>query len=339
MPTDSRRGRRVEPLVSTADVSNSTPLRNSKKQGIDKCTNLEELSLVELGLQTLEGFPMLPNLVLLILSDNFISGGLDALAELPSLEELNLSNNKIASLDDLKPLAPMGLISLDLYQCPIVKNVGVNYREEVFKLLPGLKFLDNYDKNNVERNLDDEENDDDEEQDDYEDEDEDEDDERVAVTTQDEDDEDDEDDNEDDDDEEDDEEGEEDDDFVQLDDDDEEDEDDANGEKFVGEDFDDEDDEEEDIRAAGGEDELADIDDMDFPEADEDEGEEYGTERLVGELANDDDDDEGFEPIDENPESEDIDEEDDESGPSALKRKRGFEDDDDLDDEDDDDDE
>eukprot|EP00894_Picocystis_sp_ML_P003414 jgi/Pico_ML_1/53931/g439.t1 len=82
---------------------------------------------------------MLPNLVLLILSDNFISGGLDALAELPSLEELNLSNNKIASLDDLKPLAPMGLISLDLYQCPIVKNVGVNYREEVFKLLPGLK--------------------------------------------------------------------------------------------------------------------------------------------------------------------------------------------------------
>ena len=55
-------------------------------------------------LYILQGFPCLPSLRKLELSDNWISGGLDALAQLPKLSYLNLSGNKITEIDTLRPL-------------------------------------------------------------------------------------------------------------------------------------------------------------------------------------------------------------------------------------------
>ncbi|XP_028280902.1 acidic leucine-rich nuclear phosphoprotein 32 family member E-like isoform X2 [Parambassis ranga] len=112
----------------------------------DEYTELEILSMVNVGLSSLSKLPSLPKLRKLEVSDNTISGGLDALAEkCPNLSYLNLSGNKIKELSSIKALQNMkSLKSLDLYSCEI--TALDDYREGVFELLPQLTFLDGYDQ-------------------------------------------------------------------------------------------------------------------------------------------------------------------------------------------------
>ncbi|KAF7278934.1 acidic leucine-rich nuclear phosphoprotein 32 mapmodulin [Rhynchophorus ferrugineus] len=110
----------------------------------DDFTNLENLSLINVGLTSLKGFPKLPNLKKLELSDNRISGGLDILETSPKLTYLNLSGNKIKDLDTLEPLKHFKeLKNLDLFNN---EATGIdNYREKIFKMIPNLKYLDGFD--------------------------------------------------------------------------------------------------------------------------------------------------------------------------------------------------
>jgi hypothetical protein len=62
--------------------------------GLDKCVLLQELSLIGCGITSLEGFPALPALRKLWLSDNRISSGLDNLADLDNLVELSLGEDE-----------------------------------------------------------------------------------------------------------------------------------------------------------------------------------------------------------------------------------------------------
>ena len=55
--------------------------------------NLESLSLINVGLTSLKGFPKLPNLKRLELSDNRISSGLNLLHGSSKLTHINLSGN------------------------------------------------------------------------------------------------------------------------------------------------------------------------------------------------------------------------------------------------------
>lgn len=110
----------------------------------DDFVNLETLSLINVGLTSLKGFPKLPNLKKLELSDNRISGGLNLLHTSPKLSHLNLSGNKIASLEALEPLKEFKhLKSLDLFNNEA--TTISNYRELIFDLIPSLKFLDGFD--------------------------------------------------------------------------------------------------------------------------------------------------------------------------------------------------
>ncbi|XP_037545970.1 acidic leucine-rich nuclear phosphoprotein 32 family member B [Nematolebias whitei] len=112
--------------------------------------NLEFLSLINVGLMSVSNLPKLGKLKKLELSDNRISGGLDALAEkLPSLTHLNLSGNKLKDISTLEPLKKLAnLKSLDLFNCEVT-NLN-DYRESVFKLLPQLTYLDGYDMEDME---------------------------------------------------------------------------------------------------------------------------------------------------------------------------------------------
>ncbi|KAI4993530.1 hypothetical protein ZWY2020_007843 [Hordeum vulgare] len=78
--------------------------------------SLEHLSIADVGVASLAGFPHLRNLMRLTLSDNRIAGGLEHLVEagLASLRDLDLSNNRFQNVDDLAPLARLRLVSLDL---------------------------------------------------------------------------------------------------------------------------------------------------------------------------------------------------------------------------------
>jgi len=111
----------------------------------DEFTALESLSLINVGLTTLKGFPKLLKLKKLELSDNRISTGLSNLTtSAPELTHLNLSGNKIKDLEELKPLENFKhLDSLDLFNNEATSMDS--YREKIFALIPSLKFLDGYD--------------------------------------------------------------------------------------------------------------------------------------------------------------------------------------------------
>lgn len=115
----------------------------------DEFINLEILSLINVGLVTLKGFPKLPNLKKLELSDNRITGGLHLLHQSKRLQHLNLSGNRIKDFDSLEPLKEFhDLVNLDLYNCEVTKCD--DYRQKVFNLLPNLHSLDGYDRNEKE---------------------------------------------------------------------------------------------------------------------------------------------------------------------------------------------
>ncbi|XP_070766834.1 acidic leucine-rich nuclear phosphoprotein 32 family member A isoform X3 [Enoplosus armatus] len=116
----------------------------------DQFEELEFLSTINVGLTTVAHLPKLNKLKKLELSDNRISGGLEVLADkCPNLTHLNLSGNKIKDLSTIEPLKELGTLkSLDLFNCEVT-NLN-EYRDNVFKLLPQLTYLDGYDKDDKE---------------------------------------------------------------------------------------------------------------------------------------------------------------------------------------------
>lgn len=144
--------------------------RASQVEGLtEEFSSLESLSLINVGLTSLKGFPSLANLKKLELSDNRISAGLNNLSGCPNLTHLSLSGNKIKDLDTLEPLKSFAnLKSLDLFNCEVTNEE--DYKDKVFELLSQLKYLDGYDQNDEEaEDEDDEDGDIDGEDDDDED--------------------------------------------------------------------------------------------------------------------------------------------------------------------------
>nr|XP_046249331.1 acidic leucine-rich nuclear phosphoprotein 32 family member A isoform X1 [Scatophagus argus] len=150
----SHRGERVYswqvPQVKELVLDNCRS-NEGKIEGLtDEFEELEFLSTINVGLTTVAHLPKLNKLKKLELSDNRISGGLEVLAEkCPNLTHLNLSGNKIKDLSTIEPLKELGTLkSLDLFNCEVT-NLN-EYRDNVFKLLPQLTYLDGYDKDDKE---------------------------------------------------------------------------------------------------------------------------------------------------------------------------------------------
>lgn len=150
--------------------------KDGKIEGLtDEFAELEFLSTINVCLSSVANLPKLSKLKKLELSDNNISGGLEVLAEkCPSLTHLNLSGNRIKDLGTIEPLKKLeSLKSLDLFNCEVT-NLN-EYRENVFKLLPQLTYLDGYDRDEKEapdsdaeayvEGLDDDDDDDEDEED------------------------------------------------------------------------------------------------------------------------------------------------------------------------------
>ncbi|XP_029022029.1 acidic leucine-rich nuclear phosphoprotein 32 family member E isoform X6 [Betta splendens] len=127
-------------------VDNSRSTDGEVEGLTDDFTDLEFLSLVNVGLNSLAKLPSLPKLRKLELSDNNLSGSLDTLAEkCPNLTYLNLSGNKIKDLSTVEALQNLkNLQSLDLFNCEITSLE--DYRESVFELLPQITYLDGFDQ-------------------------------------------------------------------------------------------------------------------------------------------------------------------------------------------------
>ncbi|KAH9526393.1 Acidic leucine-rich nuclear phosphoprotein 32 member [Dermatophagoides farinae] len=156
----------------------------------DSFVNLECLSMINIGLTSLKGFPNLPNLKRLELSDNRISNGLNHLKGSVNLQYLNLCGNKFKDIETLEPLKELKKLEiLDLFNCEVTEQP--EYRKKVFDMLPELKFLDGYDRNDQEIEDDEEDDGGEENDDDIEDEDDDDDDDDEGIDENDNDDDDD----------------------------------------------------------------------------------------------------------------------------------------------------
>uniref|UniRef100_A0A452U5I9 Acidic leucine-rich nuclear phosphoprotein 32 family member n=2 Tax=Ursus TaxID=9639 RepID=A0A452U5I9_URSMA len=162
------------PVVKELVLDNCRSIEGKIEGLTDEFEELEFLSTINVGLTSVANLPKLNKLKKLELSDNRISGGLEVLAEkCPNLTHLNLSGNKIKDLSTIEPLKKLeNLKSLDLFNCEVT-NLN-DYRENVFKLLPQLTYLDGYDRDDKEapdsdaegyvEGLDDDEEDEDEEE-------------------------------------------------------------------------------------------------------------------------------------------------------------------------------
>ncbi|XP_050441639.1 acidic leucine-rich nuclear phosphoprotein 32 family member A [Adelges cooleyi] len=104
--------------------------------------NLKSLSLISVGLTSLKGFPKLPKLQYLDLSENRISNSLQNLSGCEKLKSLNLSQNKIKDFESIEPLGVLKQLKfLDLSNNEVAKVQG--YKEFVKEKLTGvLKYLD-----------------------------------------------------------------------------------------------------------------------------------------------------------------------------------------------------
>ncbi|XP_070777435.1 acidic leucine-rich nuclear phosphoprotein 32 family member E isoform X7 [Enoplosus armatus] len=127
-------------------VDNSRSADGEVEGLTDAFTELEFLSMVNVGLSSLAKLPSLPKLRKLELSDNNLSGSLETLSEkCPNLIYLNLSGNKIKELSNVEALQNLkSLQSLDLFNCEITSLE--DYRESVFELLPQVTYLDGFDQ-------------------------------------------------------------------------------------------------------------------------------------------------------------------------------------------------
>jgi len=143
--------RRIELELRGADQQKVTDLMldNCNSGGMiegltDDFVSLERLSMINVKLTSLKNFPKLPQLQRLELSDNSIRMGLDVLTrQCPNLTHLNLSNNKISTIEALEPLKELAkLTHLDLFRNEVTRLA--NYREETFKMLSCLKSLDGF---------------------------------------------------------------------------------------------------------------------------------------------------------------------------------------------------
>ncbi|XP_077362757.1 acidic leucine-rich nuclear phosphoprotein 32 family member D-like isoform X2 [Festucalex cinctus] len=132
--------------VAEMVVDNSRSVSGEVEGLSDKFVELEVLSMVNVGLNSLAKLPSLPKLRKLELSENNLSDSFETLSEkCPNLIYLNLSSNMIKELSDVEALQDLkSLQSLDLLNCEITSMK--EYRACVFELLPQVTYLDGFDR-------------------------------------------------------------------------------------------------------------------------------------------------------------------------------------------------
>lgn len=108
---------------------------------------MELLSLNSCRLSSLKNFPNLPSLVKVELADNQLKGSdLAFLVDSTNIESIKLGANKIASVDDIKKLAPLSKLKrLDLVGNPVCDSDDYK-RDAIYESIPSLEVLDMLDK-------------------------------------------------------------------------------------------------------------------------------------------------------------------------------------------------
>lgn len=110
-------------------------------QLLDNNPEISLLSLANCKLNSLENSPNLPSLKNLNLSDNRVTDGdMKELLKYPNLTYLFLCGNRVAKVESVLALAPLQRLKvIDLEGCPVAEVEGLN--EKLFKIFPNLKLV------------------------------------------------------------------------------------------------------------------------------------------------------------------------------------------------------
>ncbi|KAL5241341.1 hypothetical protein ACI65C_008751 [Semiaphis heraclei] len=113
----------------------------------EEYVSLRNLSIINVGLTSLKGFPALPSLVFLDLSENRISNSLQNLSGCTNLRSLNLCQNKLKDIEAIDPLKHLKRLKyLDLSNNEVTKEEGykeyvIEYFSKTIKCLDGDSFF------------------------------------------------------------------------------------------------------------------------------------------------------------------------------------------------------
>jgi len=137
----------IEELILDGLLTVPSHLSKEQKEDLEKYKKLIHLTMNGVGLKNLENFPKLPELNILELSNNHLTGkDLHRLVTLyPKLYKVKLNNNKIDSLDDFKGLEGSKITKISVLENPFIETDN-NYKKKLFDMLPNLKAIDNEDK-------------------------------------------------------------------------------------------------------------------------------------------------------------------------------------------------
>lgn len=121
-------------------------LNEEQIAGIEKYTSLKHLSLNNIGIVSLKNLPKLPNLQILELRENYITGKeLNLIVkQYPNLIKIKLGGNPLKDIDCLDAFAKSDIISIELFGTSIHNIKG--YRDIVFHKIKSLESVDNVDR-------------------------------------------------------------------------------------------------------------------------------------------------------------------------------------------------
>ena len=136
----------VDELILDDIFENVSSFTESHKNDFEKYTNLVHLSLNGFGLKSLDNFPKLPELTVLELRGNQLTGkDFGVLKKLyPKLYKLKVGENPITSISVFDALSGSNINKLELQGTQVAEEK--NYKETLFKKIGSLDIIDNYTK-------------------------------------------------------------------------------------------------------------------------------------------------------------------------------------------------
>ena len=141
-----------ELILDELFVAENGTLTKEHKSTLEKYVNLQCLTCLNIKLKSLKNMPHLPNLTVLELENNELTGNdFNEIIDLyPNLWKLNIRNNKISTYDCLKPLAKMSkLENINIKGNPLTEKRDYS-RDKVFEIIPSLQVIDSMNKDGEE---------------------------------------------------------------------------------------------------------------------------------------------------------------------------------------------
>lgn len=155
----------IDELILDELIPDLGTLNEDHKKVLEQYSNLIRLSMSHLGIKSLKNFPSLPNLYVLEINYNLLTGeDFNEIPKLyPNLHKLKVTGNKITSIDVFKSIENSFIQKIEVLDNPFM--TGSKVEEELFDILGNVKIINRHNRGGEEIDTTDYEEEDEEEED------------------------------------------------------------------------------------------------------------------------------------------------------------------------------